>query len=53
VPASSDYEQLAALCSRVLIFADGRIVASLRGTEITKTAIAECSLGATAASAGG
>ena len=50
--ASSDYEQLAALCSRVLIFADGRIVASLRGTEITKTAIAECSLGATAASAG-
>ncbi len=28
--ASSDYEQLAAICSRVLIFAAGRVVATLR-----------------------
>ena len=43
--ASSDYEQLAAIASRVLIFAGGRVVASLEGTEITKDAIAERSLG--------
>ena len=50
--ASSDYEQLAALCSRVLIFAGGRIVASLRGREITKDAIAECCLGSGAVAVG-
>lgn len=43
--ASSDYEQLAAIASRVLIFAGGRVVASLEGREITKDAIAERSLG--------
>ncbi|MCW6511258.1 sugar ABC transporter ATP-binding protein [Lichenifustis flavocetrariae] len=42
--ASSDYEQLAALCSRVLIFGGGRVVASLQGAEISKDAIAERSL---------
>jgi ribose transport system ATP-binding protein len=42
--ASSDYEQLAAICSRVLIFAAGRVVATLEGPEITKEAIAERSL---------
>ena len=47
--ASSDYGQLAAICSRVLIFSAGRIVATLAGAEITKEAIAERSLGALAA----
>jgi ribose transport system ATP-binding protein len=42
--ASSDYEQLAAICSRVLIFAAGRVVATLEGAEISKEAIAEPSL---------
>jgi ribose transport system ATP-binding protein len=43
--ASSDYEQLAAICSRVLIFAAGRVIAILEGAEISKEAIAERSLG--------
>jgi ribose transport system ATP-binding protein len=43
--ASSDYEQLAAICSRVLIFAAGQVVAILEGAEISKEAIAERSLG--------
>jgi ribose transport system ATP-binding protein len=47
--ASSDYGQLAAICSRVLIFSGGRIVATLVGSEITKESIAERSLGALAA----
>ena len=42
--ASSDYEQLAAICSRVLIFAAGRVVATIEGAEISKEAIAERSL---------
>jgi ribose transport system ATP-binding protein len=42
--ASSDYEQLAAICSRVLIFAAGRVIAILEGADITKDAIAERSL---------
>jgi ribose transport system ATP-binding protein len=42
--ASSDYEQLAAICSRVLIFAAGRVIAILEGAEINKEAIAERSL---------
>ncbi len=42
--ASSDYEQLAAICSRVLIFVGGRVVATLDGAAITKEAIAERSL---------
>jgi ribose transport system ATP-binding protein len=48
VCASSDYEQLAAICSRVLIFSEGRVVATLTGTDITKEAIAERSLGGSA-----
>ena len=40
--ASSDYEQFEQIADRVLIFAQGRIVASLQGAEITKSAIAEC-----------
>jgi ribose transport system ATP-binding protein len=43
--ASSDYGQLATICSRVLIFAAGRVVAILEGAEINKEAIAERSLG--------
>jgi ribose transport system ATP-binding protein len=43
--ASSDYEQLAAICSRVLIFFAGRVVATLSGADVTKEAIAERSLG--------
>jgi ribose transport system ATP-binding protein len=39
--ASSDFEQLAQLCDRVLIFARGRVVAELIGDEITKDHIAE------------
>ncbi len=39
--ASSDYDQLAAICHRVLIFARGQIVAELSGNTLTKDAIAE------------
>lgn len=39
--ASSDHEQLEAICDRVLIFSRGRLVASLAGDEITKNAITE------------
>jgi len=43
--ATSDYEQLAAIASRVLIFAGGRVVATLEGAAVSKDAIAERSLG--------
>jgi ribose transport system ATP-binding protein len=44
--ASSDYEELATLCSRVLIFSHGRIVEELVGTQLTKDAIARrCQVG--------
>jgi ribose transport system ATP-binding protein len=39
--ASTDYEQLAQICDRVLIFARGRVVRTLAGDEITKDNIAE------------
>ena len=39
--ASSDYEQLAAVCDRVLIFGRGRIVQQLSGAEVTKERITE------------
>ncbi|MEM6460280.1 MAG: sugar ABC transporter ATP-binding protein [Pseudomonadota bacterium] len=38
---STDYEQLALLCHRVLIFSRGQIVAELTGSELTKDIIAE------------
>jgi ribose transport system ATP-binding protein len=41
VCASSDYEQLAATCDRVLIFARGRIVEQLVGDDVTKERITE------------
>lgn len=41
IVASSDYEQLAAICHRVLIFARGQIVAELTCAQLTKDTIAE------------
>lgn len=46
--ASADQEQLAILCDRVLIMHDGRIVSELVGEQITKSAIAQESLQASA-----
>ena len=39
--ASSDYEQPATLCRRVLIFAQGKVTGALSGAAVTKEAIAE------------
>jgi ribose transport system ATP-binding protein len=39
--ASSDYEQLTAICDRVFVFARGRVVKQLVGADISKPAIAE------------
>ena len=39
--ASSDHEQLAAICDRVLVMSRGRLVADLEGEAISKSAIAE------------
>jgi ribose transport system ATP-binding protein len=39
--ASSDFEQLEAICDRVVIFSRGCAVSELAGDEITKSAIAE------------
>jgi len=39
--ASSDYEQLALLCDRVLVFRQGRVGAELTGAELTKEHISE------------
>ena len=39
--SSSDYEQLAMLCDRVLILADGRVVSELAGAALSKQEIAE------------
>jgi ribose transport system ATP-binding protein len=47
--ASSDYEQLAMLCDRVLILAGGRVVAELSGPALTKQGIGERCLTAMAA----
>jgi ribose transport system ATP-binding protein len=41
--ASSDHEQLALICDRVLIFRQGRIVAELTGSKISKERISELS----------
>ena len=42
--ASSDFEQLATLCHRVLVFRRGRIVAELHGAGLTKEAVTEACL---------
>jgi ribose transport system ATP-binding protein len=39
--ASSDYEQLAAICDRVLVFGRGRVARQLVGAEVTKDRITE------------
>jgi ribose transport system ATP-binding protein len=39
--ASTDYEQLAQICDRVLIFARGQVVDVLEGAAVSKDAIAE------------
>ena len=39
--ASTDYDQLAAICNRVLIFARGQIMAELSGQDLTKETIAD------------
>jgi ribose transport system ATP-binding protein len=44
--ASSDYEQLATICNRVLIFSEGKVIATLTGADVNKDTIAEISLGA-------
>ncbi|KQO36306.1 MULTISPECIES: sugar ABC transporter ATP-binding protein [unclassified Aeromicrobium] len=41
VCASSDHEQLAALCDRVVVLARGRVVAELTGGDVTKERITE------------
>jgi ribose transport system ATP-binding protein len=41
VCASADYEQLAQLCDRVLVFARGRVVQELSGDEVTKERVTE------------
>ncbi|MEM0906327.1 MAG: sugar ABC transporter ATP-binding protein [Pseudomonadota bacterium] len=45
--ASTDYEQLAALCHRVLIFAGGTIRSEISGGALSKDSIAEACFGAT------
>lgn len=39
--ASSDAEQLAQLCDRVLVFSKGAVIAELKGSDISKDAITE------------
>lgn len=39
--ASSDYEQLAAICDRVLVFGRGTVVSELTGSDISKDRITE------------
>lgn len=47
IVASSDYEQLAMICDRVLVIARGRLTGSLIGDEVTKERIADaCMRGA-------
>ena len=41
VVSSTDYDQLAQLCHRVIIFSRGQMVWQLTGSEVTKEAIAE------------
>jgi ribose transport system ATP-binding protein len=44
--ASSDYEELATICTRVLIFSRGKIAEALVGRQLTKEAIAQrCHVG--------
>jgi ribose transport system ATP-binding protein len=47
--ASADYEELAAICDRLLVLARGVIVRELTGSQLTKDAIAEGVLTSTSA----
>jgi ribose transport system ATP-binding protein len=38
---STDYEQLAAVCDRVVVFGRGRVARELTGDQVTKERIAE------------
>jgi ribose transport system ATP-binding protein len=50
IVASTDYEQLEMLCTRLLVIGDGRVTADLYGEEITQDRIAEeCLVSARAA----
>ena len=50
--ASSDYEQLALFCDRVVVFGRGRIVSEIRGDSVTKdTILHHCYVSATAPAA--
>jgi ribose transport system ATP-binding protein len=51
--ASSDYEQLALLCDRVIVFGRGRVWRELVGEDVTKDRIIEQSYAAMAAEAEG
>jgi ribose transport system ATP-binding protein len=51
--ASSDYEQLALLCDRVIVFGRGRVWRELVGGDVTKERIIEQSYAAMAAEAAG
>ncbi|HWV88030.1 MAG TPA: sugar ABC transporter ATP-binding protein [Capillimicrobium sp.] len=51
VVASSDHEQLAALCDRVLVFGRGRVARELTGGDVTKSRIAEQALNSSAGTA--
>jgi ribose transport system ATP-binding protein len=50
--ASSDYEQLGAICDRVIVLARGRVVSELAGDQVTKERIAERCYNAAAADVG-
>lgn len=51
--ASSDYEQLALFCDRVVVFGRGRIVSELRGDDVNKhTILQHCYTSAAAPAAG-
>ena len=53
VCASSDAEQLAEICDRVLVFARGRICREIAGAELTKDGIAEACYASINLSGGG
>jgi len=53
VCASSDYEQLATICDRVIVFGRGRVFRELAGAELTKERIVEQCYAAMAGEAAG
>jgi ribose transport system ATP-binding protein len=53
VISSSDVDELAAICQRVIVCRDGRAAADLRGVEVSARAISrECLLGSVSATTG-